>query len=625
MFKNGFLIMSLVLIISILFVVPIGAENYEWRAVNYSNPDTISEEGLSIEKFNNLSKADWEKLLNGKDKVSFGFQAVNNEGKIVTKMINSEVYVTVNGISNNSLVYFPDMKYSNRAPYFINIEDQIIEETEELIYQLKAEDINKDELTYSLLNVENLPSNISMTENGLISWQTDYNDEGSYGVQVQVSDGKLTKESQFNITVKQLNAPPELTSLPTQTTNENSLLEFQILSNDIDNDILTFISSNLPEGSSLSSDGLFSWKPGYTDSGDYTFTASVSDGVDTVSKDYQIAVIDKNAAPQFISLEDKSIPEKEIFNYQLSAVDIDNDPLNYQITNLNELPLDISITESGIITWSTDYNSQGVYNIEVHVSDGQATDTGKFNLTVEDNQLIGTEYSYIYTGNPQEFVVPADGYYKLETWGASGGGNNGLGGKGGYAFGEKEFKAGDIVYVYVGEMSNSAYGGWNGGGNSVLSYQYGFGGGGATDIRTIDGNWNDNESLNSRIIVAGAGGGSDNGSEDAKGGAGGGLTGGAGTYGVPSSNGHPGTGGTQTHGGKSIDGLNPGGLGFGGNGSLSDAGGGGAGYCGGGGSSGNNEGGGGGSSYIEGLVNAETTSGINSGNGKAIITYIGKR
>lgn len=53
---------------------------------------------------------------------------------------------------------------------------------------------------------------------------------------------------------------------------------------------------------------------------------------------------------------------------------------------------------------------------------------------------------------------------------------------------------------------------------------------GATDIRTVNGSWNDNTSLLSRIMVAGGGGGSDNttneaigAGDDGSGGAGGGL------------------------------------------------------------------------------------------------------
>ena len=106
------------------------------------------------------------------------------------------------------------------------------------------------------------------------------------------------------------------------------------------------------------------------------------------------------------------------------------------------------------------------------------------------------------------------GIYTLELYGASGanGSNNGMnsiGGKGGYARGDIFIKNTQKLYLYIGGTGKYVYakssiGGWNGGGNST---DYGASGGGASDIRTVPGDWDNEESLNSRIIVAGGGGG----------------------------------------------------------------------------------------------------------------------
>lgn len=131
-----------------------------------------------------------------------------------------------------------------------------------------------------------------------------------------------------------------------------------------------------------------------------------------------------------------------------------------------------------------------------------------------------------------------------------------------------------------------------------------------------------------RIIVAGGGGGW-GGTASARGGDGGGTVGGDGgkRYG------NPGTGGTQTSGGKggSNNGRD-GSFGLGGSnitGSNSGGGGGGGGYYGGGAGGNDNpnyddrddSGGGGGSGYIGGVKNGTMESGVNSGNGKAVISY----
>ena len=205
----------------------------------------------------------------------------------------------------------------------------------------------------------------------------------------------------------------------------------------------------------------------------------------------------------------------------------------------------------------------------------------------------GTENkSYTYPAFP--------GVYKIECWGAKGSDclerDNAIGGKGGYVSGYIKFHHFIRLYVYPGgEGEKGATDApFNGGGKSQYH------GGGGSDVRLIDGNWNDLKSLMSRIIVAGGGGASDSDSKnDDNGGAGGGLNGSASSF-------NHGKGGTQTHGG---DGDGKGSFGQGGSNERYGAsengkdgnGAGGGGYFGGGAS--NNSvyyGGGGGSSFISG-------------------------
>lgn len=94
-----------------------------------------------------------------------------------------------------------------------------------------------------------------------------------------------------------------------------------------------------------------------------------------------------------------------------------------------------------------------------------------------------------------EYKVPVSGYYKLETWGASGLGSNS--GYGAYATLTARFKKGEKLYVYVGQMNNSKMGVPNFNSNNYTFT--GYSGGGATDIRL-------SSSLDSRILIAGGGG-----------------------------------------------------------------------------------------------------------------------
>jgi hypothetical protein len=149
-------------------------------------------------------------------------------------------------------------------------------------------------------------------------------------------------------------------------------------------------------------------------------------------------------------------------------------------------------------------------------------------------------FSYTVCGADELFLDP--GTYELEVWGASGGQFGSIPrGLGGYAKGTITLRERTKVYVHVGSQGSdtstgSGTQGCNGGGYSAGN---GRSGGGATDIRLI------NDSLYSRVIVAGGGGGtSDQGGDS--GGHGGGFNGGNGGIGYVYSNCYAGKGGGQS-------------------------------------------------------------------------------
>ncbi len=202
----------------------------------------------------------------------------------------------------------------------------------------------------------------------------------------------------------------------------------------------------------------------------------------------------------------------------------------------------------------------------------------KCNLYFYSGQTV---FDFDYTGGEQTFVAPVSGTYKVELWGASGGGlDNAVGGLGGYSSGNILLSQKQNLYVFVGQFSSYV---------DYMCYEYNknnsfngnkqgscSGGGGATDIRlSVSENWYDFNSLKSRIIIAGGGGGA---LYTGHGGSGGGLKGYDGV-GLNSNNNYTiGTGGNQTSGYFGIGGRDTttGGGGYygGGHGSSANAGGG---------------------------------------------------
>ena len=185
-------------------------------------------------------------------------------------------------------------------------------------------------------------------------------------------------------------------------------------------------------------------------------------------------------------------------------------------------------------------NASGVYSRNATVNLRTPTKSGyafsKWQITTGDSTLSGNELTigtqdttikaiyikasevFAYTGSEQKFTAPVSGKYKIEVWGAQGGGFSTYeSGFGGYSFGIVSLNKNDVLYVNVGgkgtdgsASSEIASGGYNGGGNGgdVSSTRYNGGGGGATHIATASGLLSTlSTNKQAILIVAGGGGG----------------------------------------------------------------------------------------------------------------------
>lgn len=145
---------------------------------------------------------------------------------------------------------------------------------------------------------------------------------------------------------------------------------------------------------------------------------------------------------------------------------------------------------------------------------------GKLNYTSLAEYDVNTGIAtlkYDYTGNTQTFTAPADGDYTLEVAGAQGGDHpstskenaTSVGGQGGTSKGTIHLKAGETLYIEVGNKPygyNGSYNGSDSGWTGIAANGTYVGGsltagGGATDIRR------GGKGIDKRVIVAGGGGG----------------------------------------------------------------------------------------------------------------------
>lgn len=240
--------------------------------------------------------------------------------------------------------------------------------------------------------------------------------------------------------------------------------------------------------------------------------------------------------------------------------------------------------------------------------------------------------SFSYKNSVQTFTAPQTGTYTLQVWGAAGG--NGGGGKGGYATGKLDLTAGTKLYVLTGGQgpasrgtSNSWNGyGFNGGGRGFSSDSSG---GGATQITTTNrGTLNNFANFKGDVLVVAGGGGG--GESDTPGGAGGGNSGGGTNPGTQTAGGADGAAEHKRQGKVATSGRASG-FGIGADGASCSSnwksepcyGAGGGGWYGGGTGS-YAHGGGGGSGYVNTskLTATSMSNGVQSGNGKATISWV---
>jgi hypothetical protein len=225
-----------------------------------------------------------------------------------------------------------------------------------------------------------LPNDLTISNNGLIEWNTDYTDEGIYTVDVKVTDGSLSDTASFDLTVNDVNRPPEALSISDKAVTEGYNLNFSVDRSDPDGDTLSYTSSNLPTGASLDSNtGVFDWTPSLSQAGIYNITINTDDGNTTTSDSFTITV-NNNAVPTMSAISDKTITTDDTLNITPSASDSQGESLTF---TANGLPGGASFNSSnGNINWSSP--SEGSWNITITVEDevGQSVN-GSFNFVVE--------------------------------------------------------------------------------------------------------------------------------------------------------------------------------------------------------------------------------------------------
>ncbi len=263
------------------------------------------------------------------------------------------------------------VKQSNHPPQLSPVGNRTLAEGDLLTVQLAASDPNNDPVHF---NVSGLPGGATFDPaTGLLQWQTDFEDEGTYQVTLTATDGNLSGSETISIDVSHTNQSPIFPPLDDLIAREGNELRFAVSANDGDNDSLLYDLIAAPLGAQINrSNGLFFWTPRYDQAGEHVITFAVQDtsgATDTL--DVNVDVINVNRLP-VINVSDHAVLIGQPLVFKVDAFDADaGTTITYSAI---DLPAGATLDElTGQFSWTPGPGQGGDHFVTFRASDQQAT------------------------------------------------------------------------------------------------------------------------------------------------------------------------------------------------------------------------------------------------------------
>jgi len=209
-------------------------------------------------------------------------------------------------------------------------------ENSSLSFCLTASDPDGDNLTFRW-TFDNFPVNESDNRTNF-TYLANYLSAGKYKVNVTVHDGLRGTNRLWNLTVTDVNAPPEITDWNPKNASiavaEAGSQIFSIVGRDIDNQTLSYkwlVNGSLQSGSN----SIWTYRPGYNDSGPHIIAGAVSDGEKDCTRYWCVTVTNTNRPPVLVSRspdDNPSVGEVEPLPLSVNVFDPDMEMLTYDWT-----------------------------------------------------------------------------------------------------------------------------------------------------------------------------------------------------------------------------------------------------------------------------------------------------
>jgi hypothetical protein len=286
----------------------------------------------------------------------------------------------------------------NDAPVFTSSAPTAVNEDTPYTYQAVATDADGNTLTYT---APTRPTWLAFNAGTrTLSGTPTQAQVGAHSVTLAVSDGTVTVQQSFTITVANVNDAPVFTSSAPTTGSQGTPYSYTAAATDSDGDTLTFAAPTLPAWLTFNAGTrTLSGTPARAQVGAHNVTLSVFDGTVTIQQSFTITVV--NRPPTAVVIPLQVATENAPFTLALAPffTDPESDPLSFAATGLPPgLAIDSATgVVSGIPTLGT---SVGEYAVGLTVSDGINQTPAVLNLSVLRAGRADLDAAISVTPNP---------------------------------------------------------------------------------------------------------------------------------------------------------------------------------------------------------------------------------
>ncbi|MBM4381538.1 MAG: tandem-95 repeat protein, partial [Deltaproteobacteria bacterium] len=229
-----------------------------------------------------------------------------------------------------------------------------------------------------------------------VRWTPGFTQAGTYTFACSASDGSLTTQASFSVTVLQVNQPPAWPQAPPPLLREGTAASVPLAATDPDGDTLSYSATGLPPGAAYDGQsGLLTWTPGYTQAGTWPITLAASDGQASIPRAVTLVVADTNLPPSVEALPPATVREGALLEVAVSGSDGDGDTLTW---SAQLLPVGASFDPATrSFRWRPDFGQAGTYTVTIKAADEALSATASLAITV----TLGNRPPELYVPGPK--------------------------------------------------------------------------------------------------------------------------------------------------------------------------------------------------------------------------------